>query len=313
MSENLSKLFTTQFSTILLARLAQHGSKLRDKVMTGMHVGKQASPVQYLSPIQMRAPTGRFAPLGRSDADFMRRWVFPQEGEINQLLDSFEQLETIIDPKSQYSTNAADAVGRAWDDAVIAAAFGTAQTGQDASAFSAETFATANTTATGSSTGLIIADTYGNGATTIGLTVDKLIECRRIFRHVHVDLEAEMLSFVMGSTQEADLLRQVQVVSTEFNDRPVLTDGRVTKFLGWNMVPSERLSYASSIRSCIAFVKSGLYLGMWKDLSSRVSVREDLSSQPYQVYTNTMFGATRLEPGRVLQVKCSDAVTGDNV
>lgn len=303
MSENLFKLYTTQFSTLLELRLQQQGSKLRGKVREGFHTGKQASPVQYLGPVQLRAPAGRFAPKNRTDADYMRRWVFPQDGEMDQLIDSFDQLKTIIDPKSQYSTGAANAVGRAWDDAIIAAAFGTAQTGTDAGGLSSETWASVNT-------GLTIADSFGSSAAT-GLTVAKMIEARRIFRHQHVDLEAEQMTAVIGSQQESDLLNQSQVVSTEFNDKPVLVDGRLKSFLGFNIVVSERLTVSSNTRQCIFFVESGLYLGVWKDLYNRVSQRNDLSSEPYDLYTATSYGATRLEPGRLIEVDCHDTTGAD--
>jgi hypothetical protein len=126
MSENLFKLWTTQFSTNLQLKLQQKQSKLRGRVMEGYHVGKQASPVQYIGAIQMKPPVGRFAPIGHQDADFTRRWVFPNDREANQLIDSFDKLKTIIDPTSQYSDVAAAAVAREWDDRIIAAAFGTA-------------------------------------------------------------------------------------------------------------------------------------------------------------------------------------------
>jgi hypothetical protein len=266
MSENLSKLWTTQFSTNLQLRLQQQGSKLRGKVMEGFHVGKQASPIQYVGPVQLKTPAGRFSPKNRQDADFMRRWVFPQDGEIDQLIDSFDQLKTIIDPKSQYVTGAANAVGRGWDDSLIAAAFGTAQIGQDAGGLSSETWASF-------SSSYSVASTFGSTVAS-GLTVPKLIEAKRIFRHNHADLEdlGEEMTLVIGSKQESDLLNQVQVVSTEFNDKPVLVDGRLTKFLGYNIVFSERLSVAANVRSVIATLKSGLYLGIWKDNTNRVSI-----------------------------------------
>ena len=65
MSENLPKLFTTQFSTVLEMKLQQRMSKLRGRCMEGFHVGKQASPIQYIGAVQMKAPAGRFAPIGR--------------------------------------------------------------------------------------------------------------------------------------------------------------------------------------------------------------------------------------------------------
>ena len=138
------------------------------------------------------------------------------------------------------------------------------------------------------------------------MTVAKLIEVRRIFRHYHVDLETDPITLVAGSQQESDLLNQVQVVSTEFADKPVLVDGRITKFLGFDIVWSERLSTASNVRTVLAFAKSGMYLGMWSDIMNRVDIRVDLSSQPYQVYTKASYGATRLQPGKVISILCSD-------
>lgn len=304
MSENLPQLFTTQFSTNLQLKLQQVGSKLRGKVMEGFHVGKQASPIQYMGPVALRAPQGRFAPMGRVDTDFVRRWVFPQDGELPQLIDTFDELRTIVDPKSQYVSNAANAVGRAWDDCLIQAAFGSAQIGTDAGGLSPETFDT---------TKYQVASTFGSGATASGLTVPKLIEARRIFRHNHVDFESDPITLVVGSQQESDLLNAAQVVSTEFQERPVLTDGKVTRILGFDIVYSERLASASNVRNCIAFAKSGMYLGMWKDVSNQVSIRNDLSSLPYQVYTSVTYGATRLEPGRLLSILCADTTSAADI
>lgn len=297
----LYPLYTVQFSTNLELLLQQQGSKLRGKVAEGTHVGKMASPVNYIGPVKMQAPQGRFAPKGRQDSDLSRRWVFPQDGEINQLIDSFDQLKTIVDPKSAYTTGAANATGRAWDDCLIAAAFATAYTGQDSNALSTEAFDTSI---------YRVADTFGSSASS-GLTVAKMIETKRILRHWQNDLEMDPPTIVIGSQQESDLLNQVQVVSTEYNDKPVLVDGSVKRFLGFDIVMSERLSYGSSIRNCIAFCKSGLYLGMWQDMKNSVSIRNDLSGEPYQLYTQASYGATRMQPGKVVQVRCADTTTAD--
>src|SRR5882757_2975541 len=140
----LIPLYTTQFTTALELLLQQKGSLLRGKVREGFHVGKMASPVNQVGAVALRAPAGRFAPMPRVDSQFVRRWVFPQEGELPQLVDTFDELQTIVDPKSAYVENAANAVGRAWDDAIIAACTGPSQLGQDASGLTTETFSTAN-------------------------------------------------------------------------------------------------------------------------------------------------------------------------
>src|ERR1035437_6780670 len=128
----LIPLYTVQFSTNLELLLQQMGSKLRGKTREGFHVGKMASPINQVGAISLKAPAGRYVPKNRTDAEFVRRWVFPQEGEIDQLIDSFDELQTIVDPKSQYTENAANAVGRGWDDCLIAAATASASIGQDA-------------------------------------------------------------------------------------------------------------------------------------------------------------------------------------
>ena len=309
-NDGLYQLYTTQFSTILELKLQQMGSKLRGLVREGFHVGKMASPVNQIGAIQLRAPAGRFAPLQRTDPDFTRRWVFPQDGELAQMIDSFDELKTIVQPASEYSTNAAMAVGRAWDDVIISNSLGTAQTGQDAAGLSSETWASIGSN-------FNVAKTFGAGATSVGLTVNKLIETRRIFRHYHVDLDMDPATIIIGSTQEADLLRQVEVVSKEYNDKPVLVDGLIKRFLGFNIVVSERLGTATglnsgaNVRSCIAFVKSGLYLGIWKDITNIASQRNDLSGHPQQIYTQASFGATRTQPGKLIEVEAADTAGAD--
>lgn len=300
----LIPLYTTQFSTALELLLQQMGSKLRGRVREGFHVGKMASPVNQIGAIALKAPAGRFAPKNRTDAEFVRRWVFPQFGELDQLIDSFDELQTIVDPKSQYVTNAGNAVGRSWDDCIILNSTANASIGQDAGSLTTESFSTAN---------FQISVSFGASAAN-GLSVAKLIETQRIFLHYHNDLDTDALTLVIGSQQHSDLLNQVEVVSTEYNERPVLVDGRVKRFLGFDIVQSERLPYnvgASNQRGVLAFVKSGMYLGMWKDTENRVSIRNDLSSEPWDLHTAVGYGVTRLQPGKVLQILCADTTGAD--
>jgi Phage capsid protein len=307
-SQGLYPLFTTQFSTLLELKLQQMGSKLRGRIDERGYVGKMASPVNQLNATAAKAPTGRYANLQPQDNAFTRRWVFPTERELPQLIDTFDELQTIVDPKSQYVQNAAMAFGRAIDDIVINAAFGSNQTGQDAASLSVETFNTALTTA--GTPGFQIGVQFGASVNT-GLTFQKLVELRRNLRHYHVDIETDPVTIVVGSQQEADLLNTVQVTSTEFNEKPVVVDGKVTRILGFDIVVSERLPYTSTVRNCLAFAKSGLHLGVWRDMMNRIDIRYDLSSQPYQVYTQMMIGATRTQPGKVFQITCADTTGGD--
>lgn len=299
----LIPLYTTQFSTNLELLLQQQGSQLRGRVREGMHVGKMASPINQIGALSLKAPAGRFAPMPQQQAAYVRRWVFPQEGELPQLVDTFDELQTIVDPKSGLVETAANAVGRAWDDCLILQATGTSNLGQDAASLTTEAFVTAN---------FQISASFGSSSAS-GLTVAKIIETKRILRHYHNNLEQDTPTMVIGSQQESDLLNQVQVVSTEFNDRPVLVDGHVKRFLGFDIVVSERLPQTTigTTRGVLCFVKSGLYLGVWKDMTNNIDQRPDLSGRPWQVLTQTMYGATRTQPGKVIQVLCADTSGAD--
>ncbi len=290
--------FTAQYTSNIEMLLQQMTSKLRGRVREqGGFTGKMAAPVTQYGSVAMKAPKGRFSPLDHTQPTSTRPWMFPQAGELADLIDSFDELETIVDPKSAYTQANAAATARYWDDGLIGAAFATRQLGTDIGSLTAETFSTTN---------FQVASTFGSSSAS-GLTVAKIIEARRILEHYHNDLAMDRPCIVIGSQQKADLLNQVQVVSTEFNDRPVLVNGEVSQFLGFDIVTSERLSTASSVRNVIVFVKSGLMLGMWRDMENYIDQRIDLSGRPWQLTTTTMYGALRMQPGKVISILCSDS------
>jgi len=312
----LTQLYTTQYTDNLQLNLQQIPSRMRGKTMEGFHVGKQAAPVDYVAPVSMRTPQGRFAPLVPTNTSYQRRWVMPVDKDLPQYVDRFDKLRTLEDPQAALTQSAASAVNREWDDRVISAAFGDAQiSNTDGSTLSAETWASF-------SAKYEIADTFNNGSTSIGMTVDKLIEANRLFKHNHVT-DAEVApgekTLVIGSWQEAEMLKLIEVTSQEFSPgaqymRTGKLDGLM--FMGWNIVVSERLAIESgtNIRDCIAFVRSGLYLGIWMEMENNITQRNDLTGHPWQIYTMMSCGATRLEPGRVLKIKCGTDTSGaDNI
>ena len=116
---------------------------------------------------------------------------------------------------------------------MIAAALGSASVGVDASSLSTETF---------DSTNALVADTFGASAST-GMTYPKLVEAWRIMRHRQVDLDAERPCVIMGSLQESDLKKQQEVISKDYNERPVIENGRVESLAGFDIIVSERNTY----------------------------------------------------------------------
>lgn len=303
--DGLTGLFVTQYSTLLRMKLQQKTSKLRGKVEEGSHTGaKIASPIQFIGPMQMRTPEGRFAPKKAAPQDYSRRWVSPIDRVGDQFVDSLDQLKTPIDPKSQLVSRAAAACARDWDDEVIRAATAASTIGTDAGSLTTEAF----------DTSLYQIAASFKASASVGLTVAKFNEVRRILEHSHaLDDENEAVTMVIGSNQHADLRNQAQVTSSDFNKNGgVLENGVVRRYMGFDLVVSERLPIVSTgIRGNIAFTKTGLYLGMWQDLKTEVLRRPDLEANPWDISTVHSFGATRTELGKVVQILVADTTGAD--
>ena len=224
----LQNFFTVQYSTALELLLQQTRSKLRGTVREGTFVGKAASPINQVGALSAKAPAGRFVPVPIQETPLSRRWLFPQPFEMFQLVDSFDELETIVDPKNMFAEAAAAAFNRACDDIIITAATGVAQVGVDQTGFTQETFNTTN---------FQVAVNYKAGSA-VGLTVQKIINAVQILTHYQNDLEMEKPVIVMGSQQQADLLGQTQIVSDEFA-------GHVARSSRWYGAIGVRLSRGS--------------------------------------------------------------------
>lgn len=300
MTVNINTFFSQQYGTAVETLLQQKQSKLRSLVRVEGHNGaKQAAPINQVGQIEGRKVTTRFDALGRTDADTQRVWVVPSDYDIPpQMVDQFDALKTLNDPKNAFSENAASAINRLMDDAIIDAAFATMVTGETATGTQA--FDTTNHR---------VAVQYGAAGDT-NLTVVKIIHGRKIMQDYQVDFAMEGDPFlVINPLAEESLLREPEVTSTDFNSKPVLVDGRVVRFCGCNIVISTRLDLDATdtdSRRIILGVKSGLYLGVWKEMTNTVSQRNDLTSHPWQLYTMASFGATRTQAGKIIDILCDE-------
>jgi len=292
MSVNLPTFYVNQYATNVQLLLQQKGSKLRPHVMSGSHVGQQASPVDQIGAVVMQPVTQRFAPIGRVDASTDRRWVFPSDFDLPQMIDSFDKLRLLTDPQSHYVTNAVYAAGRQYDDLLIAAQSGTAKTG------------VSGATSTVRLAGNDVAVNFASSSD-VGLTVAKIREGKRLLMKNQVDLESDEIVCVVNAQLHDNLLAETQIISMDFNDKPVLVDGIVKRFLGVNFVYCERLildATDTDATLCPMFAKSGMYLGIWNDMATDISQRKDISGLPWQTYLYMTAGATRLEEKKVVTI-----------
>lgn len=288
MSFQVTTAFVQQYSSNVSLLLQQRGSKLRDCVTVGSYTGKAAKAVEQIGSVTAQARTSRHADTPLISTPHDARWVFPSDYEWADMIDDQDKLRMLIDPTSPYAMNGAYALGRAVDDLIISAALGTSMTGENGSTSTA--FATAT-------------QQIAVGGT--GLTVAKLRQARRILMTNEVDVMADPLYIAVTAVQLDELLGTTEVTSSDYNTVKTLVSGEIDTFLGFKFIQCERLGTdGSGDRRCIAWAKSGLHLGMWNDINTKISERAD-KSYATQVYVKGTFGATRTEEKKVVEIICN--------
>jgi hypothetical protein len=287
MSFQVSTAFVQQYTTNVQLLLQQRGSKLRDCCTIGSYTGKAGKAVEQIGAVTAQKRTSRHADTPLISTPHDARWVFPDDYEWADMIDDQDKLRMLIDPTSPYAINGAYSLGRSMDDIIIAAALGTAKTGENGSTDT--DFATAT-------------QQIAVGGT--GLTVAKLRQARRILAGNEVDLKSEMLYIAVTAQQIDNLLGTTEVTSSDFNSVKALVQGDVDTFMGFKFIQIERLGVdGSGDRRCFAWAKSGLHVGMWNDINTKISERAD-KSYATQVYVKGTFGATRTEEKKVVEIIC---------
>jgi hypothetical protein len=281
MSVNLPSHYVVQYSTNINLLLQERGSKLRSYVTEGHYVGKQASPVDQYGAVEMQPVTSRFAAMGRVDASVDRRWVFPSDFDLPQLIDTFDKLRLLTDPESTYVQNAVLAAGRQLDRLILSATTGAAKTGEAGGT-------TTNFTAANE------VDVAVGGANS-KLNVAKLLAVKELMRANSVDFDMDEIICPLTAADEAALLNEIQIISSDFNggDRPVMKDGKIQRFLGINFVYCQLTE----------IVMDGV-----NEVTTSISRRHDLQGEPWQAYVYLTAGATRIEENKVYAIESYRAV-----
>ena len=290
MSQQVTVATVQQYKANVELLLQQMGSKFRGAVTTDTYVGKAGKAVEQLGPVVAVKRTTRHSDTPLIDTPHDARWVFPVDYEWADLIDNQDKLRMIVDLQSPYARNGAAAIKRAVDDEIIASFFNTSLTGENGT-----------TTTTHSGGG---GQSIAVGGT--GMTIAKLKTAKRHLMAAEVDVDVEKLWCAISARQHEDLLNETLAVNLDYTNRPVLVDGRITAFMGFNFIDSERLAVdGSSDRRCPAWATSGMHLGIWEDLFTDISPRVD-KGLSMQVYARTTVGATRLEEEKVVEIICDE-------
>ena len=289
---DISTAFVKQFGSNLDFLVQQKGSMLRNAVRLETVTGEEAYFDQLASTAAQKKTTRNSdTPLVKSE--HYRRRVTMYDYEWADLIDKEDKLKMLIDPQSDYATNAAWALGRSIDDAIIECFSNTAYTGK----------------AGATATAFTAANIVSGGATK--LTLQKLLDGKLILDKADVD-PAEERYIAITSTQLSDLLGIQQLTDADYNSVRALVKGDVDTFLGFKFIICNRLSFpygrtsvAASFRSIPMWVRSGVVLALSKEINTQITARAD-KSYATQVYAAMSIGATRMEEAKVVQILCTE-------
>ena len=292
MSFEITTAFVQQFKSNVMMLSQQKGSRLAGAVHIEPITGKWGY-IEQIGPTNTQKRTSRHgdSPLVSTPHD--RRRVNLDSEEWGDLVDNADKVRTLIDPTNPYARNMSWAFGRAKDDHIINAMFSDAQTGEEGG--TTVSFPAANQVA------------VNFGGANSGLTVEKLREARRLLLAGEVD-EDEPMFCAVTAKQMDNLLGETEVTSSDFNTVKALVQGDINTFLGFKFIRIERLlTDSNAYRRVPIWAKSGVGLGVGKDMTSEIARRADKSFSTY-VYGCMDIGASRLEEAKVIEVKCDETV-----
>ncbi|BAI73182.1 hypothetical protein AZL_025440 [Azospirillum sp. B510] len=296
MSSQIPTHYQNTYQKNLELGLQQKTSKLEGCVRTE-NQSAERDFYDKIGPTEAEDVTERHADTKYANTKHDRRACTIIPATWSDLIDKFDKVQLVTDPTSAYTQNAIAALNRRKDRHILTAAIGTAFTGKE------------GTTPVAFPSSQIVAVNYveGGSAANSGMTIGKLRKAREILGLADND-EDEDTYLALTETQITDLLKTTEVTSADYNSVQALVAGKIDTFLGFKFkkVSPKLVVKASTTRKCVAWKKSGIVLAKGLEVQSKVT---ELATKNYstQVWACGMFGATRLDEEKVVEIDCLES------
>jgi hypothetical protein len=284
MSTQITTAFVEQYKSNVFHLAQQKGSRLRGAVKSETVTGT-SHYFERIGATAAQVRTTRHSNTPQIDTPHSRRKVTLADYDWADLIDQEDKVRMLISPQSEYAKAGAYAMGRAMDDAIIAAASGNAFGG------------VAGATSIALPAGQKIA------VGTTSLTVAKLIAAKEILDASDVDPD-ETKYLVCSAKEITSLLGDDKVTSADYNSVKALVAGQVDTFMGFNFIRTERIAASGGDNLALAFTQSAIGLALGKDIATRISERDD-KNYATQVFLSMTIGATRVEDEKVVEIACN--------
>ncbi len=284
MSFQITEAFVQQYSANFMTLAQQKESRLEMCVNVESGIVGASKAIERIGAADAYQLTSRHADTTYVDTPHSRRWLDLYDYAWSDLVDEMDKIKMLTDPTSPYLQAGVMALNRKKDDVIIAAMGAAARTGSGTTVFKS-------------------GNKIANGNT--GMTVAKLITAKQLLDEAEVG-DDEPRFIVTTSEQISDLLSissGLMPSSADYNTVRALVAGEIDTYLGFKFIRSERLPKASTIRSCYAFTRNAMTLGIGKDITTSIDVLPT-KNQSVQVYARMSLGAVMMEEERIVQIAC---------
>lgn len=275
MADTQSVIYAQAYSQNIMQLAQQKYSKLLNTIYVKPNVRGKTFFQDQIGQWAMEVKGSRNTATPNNDPTLSRRMGLMIDYHDNRLLDRGDELKSISDPRSSYTIAAAQSLARQIDDVIIAAAIGTA--------YSGETGATSTLS------------TNISAITAASMTLARITAAKLLLDNNEV--EPEDRYFVTTPTALNSLLNVTAATSADFNTVKALVRGEIDTWLGFKWIISTRVNATATTLVGLAYQKFGLCLAMADQPLVRTDERADLSYS-WQVYYELNIGAVRLEENR---------------
>jgi hypothetical protein len=280
---NIDEYKTLKFKEGIDILQSQKQSRLEMAVSVETDIMDRKAFDQLADDQELDERVGRNTDTPISEADHRRRWIYTRDFEKAYLVDREDQIRQLNDPINPYTRNFVSMANRRKDRLVIEAFDATAITGRNGTGTAA--FDTAFSIAHGG----------------VNMTTDKIKDAHQML--VQAENEDTELYMAISADQETALLNETEITSGDFNTQRVLVNGRLDTWYGFKFIRTELLPLISTVRTCFAWCKSGMKLGIGASDLTRVEQRAD-KGYSTQAYAKRHYGAVRMNEKAVVRIFC---------
>lgn len=272
-TSSIDAAFVEAFKSNVIHLCQQKPSRLRPTVDT-MTVKAEIANVERIGSKEAVEKTTRHTETPILDVPHSRRRFPMQDMQWADLIDEEDEIRMLISPKSAYAQAGAWAMNRAYDNIIIDALGGDSTDGEGVA---------------------VPLPATQKLASSGGLTLEAVIAAKELLDANEVDPDNRFM--VVNSKAMSDMLGTTEVSSSDFNSVKALVQGSFDTWLGFRWIQTELLPDDT----LYAYHKSGMRLGIGRDVSTRIDKRVDVSYAT-QVYLAFTAGATRVEEEKVVEI-----------